>query len=170
MAWELWFGISSAAVAAMVSFVLLVLGFPGTWLFLLYAFFFAWWTAFAWVGIGTLIALVVLASVGEVLEFWLGASAAARVRPSWKVALGALLGGLIGGLVGAPLLLGLGALLGALAGTFVGAALAAGWEGGSVDEMWRTGLAAMRGRWRGFLAKLATLCTMVAAFVTALFW
>lgn len=170
MSGELWLGVSLAAIGAMVAFALLVLGFPGTWLFLLLALAFAWWTGFAWVGTTSLAVLAALAVAGEVLEFWLGASAAARVRPSWKVAAGAIFGGLVGGLLGAPLLFGLGALLGALAGTFAGAALAVAWEGGSVEEMWRTGLAAMRGRWWGFLAKLVTLCTMVAAFVAALFW
>jgi len=164
---EVWVGAALAVGTGTCAAVLLVFGLPGTWLLWLVATVFAWWTDFRWVGVETVGALLVLATLGEVLEFWLGASAARRVRPSWKVTAGALLGGFVGTLAGAPVLFGLGALVGSLLGTFLGAAAAAGLEGAHLREVLLIGREAMRGRWRGFLAKLAVVFAMSALFLFA---
>jgi hypothetical protein len=170
MDWEIGFGLVLAGIGAAVGFAFLILGLPGTWLFWVAALLFAWWSGFVWIGGWAVLALFLLAVAGEVLEFALGVSAAARARPSWRVVLCTLIGGTAGALLGAPLWFGLGALPGALLGSFLGGALGAAWEGAGVQDIWNTGLAAMRGRWRGFVAKLLTLCTMVGVFVVALFW
>jgi len=89
------------------------------------------------------------------------------VRPWWQVAGGALLVWFVGALAGAPVLFGLGALVGSLLGTFLGAAAAAGLEGAHLREVLLIGREAMRGRWRGFLAKLAVVFAMSALFLFA---
>lgn len=168
MTWEIVAGMLIAIAGTAAGLALLILALPGTWLFWLAAALFAWWTGFLVVGGWTVLGLFALATAGELLEFYLGVSSAARSRPSWRVLVCTLLGGVVGAMLGAPLLFGLGALPGALLGTFAGAALGVAWEGGAVREMWATGVAAMRGRWRGFLAKLIALCTMGVVFLIAL--
>jgi hypothetical protein len=51
---------------------------------------------------------------------------------------------------------------------FAGAALAVSSEGGSLASSVRTGLAAMRGRFLGFVAKAAIAVVMVVVVVAAL--
>ncbi|MCX8072895.1 MAG: DUF456 domain-containing protein [Candidatus Binatia bacterium] len=167
---ESWIGVLLALLGGAVGVLLVVLGLPGPWLVFCIAVAFALWTGMVAVGWATVLALFVLALLGEWLEFWLGAAAAAKARRSWRVTAGAVVGGLIGALIGAPFFFGLGALLGSLIGSFLGAAAAASLEGADWREVLRVGEAAMRGRWRGFLAKLAVTLLMVAVFVAAVIW
>ncbi|MDY7109974.1 MAG: DUF456 domain-containing protein [Planctomycetota bacterium] len=64
---------------------------------------------------------VLLAAIGELLEFLAGALGAKTAGSSRRGAIGALVGGLLGAILGAPFGLILGALLGAVVGTFIGA-------------------------------------------------
>ncbi len=159
-----------ALLCGMVGAVLVVVGLPGTWFACIVALAFAWWTGFEFLGWPALLAMFALAVVGEWLEFWLGAAAAGKVRPSWKVTFGTLLGGLVGAIFGAPWLFGLGALFGSLIGSFLGAAAAASWEGASVGEVVRVGRAALAGRWWAFLAKMGIMFLITAVFVGGMLW
>ena len=85
------------------------------------------------------------------------------------MALGAIVGGIFGGIVGAPVLFGLGALPGALVGAFGGAALAVASEGGARGEAFKAGLAAMRGRFFGFILKTSIAVVMVILIGIAVF-
>jgi len=154
------------AAVCLVGSASLLFGLPGTFVILAAGLVYAWATGFAALGWSTLGWLTALAVGGEVIE--LLSAGAAGSRPSRRVTIGALAGGIVGGLVGTPLLFGIGSLLGALAGAFTGAAFAVMSEGGSVDNALATGLAALRGRLFGFVAKAGiavamTLITIVAA-------
>lgn len=162
-------GVLLALAGGGVALLLLLFGLPGPWLLLALACVYAWASAFAQVGWGLLAWLTGLALAGEGLELWLSARATAALRPSWRVSIGAIAGSLIGALFGAPFLLGLGALLGALLGAFVGAGAAAASEGGSRDEIWATGVAALRGRFAGFVMKVALVVAMSASWLVAMF-
>ena len=157
------------AAVCLVGSASLLFGLPGTFVILAAGLVYAWATGFAALGWSTLGWLTALAVGGEVIELLsAGAAGAADSRPSRRVTIGALAGGIVGGLVGTPLLFGIGSLLGALAGAFTGAAFAVMSEGGSVDNALATGLAALRGRLFGFVAKAGiavamTLITIVAA-------
>lgn len=164
---EYWIGALLAGSSAVVAVALLIVGLPGTWLVWLTAAAFAWWTNFTLVSFALVLCLLVLAVAAELLEFWLGTAAAAKVRASWKVTAGALAGGVIGAIVGAPFLFGVGALLGSLAGTFLGAAAGARADGGSLSEVLAVARAALRGRWRGFVAKVLVTLVMSATFLLA---
>ena len=145
----------------------LVLGLPGTFIILGAAFVYAWLGGFAGVTWATLGWLLLLAVIGEGLEFFAAAAGAARERPSLRVTVGAIVGGLIGGLIGTPILFGVGSLLGALAGAFVGAALAVASEGGDARSALSTGFAALRGRFLGFVLKTAVAMVMIVLLFAA---
>lgn len=153
--------------ACLAGLVSIVFGFPGTWVILGAAVLYAWWTEFRDVGVPTLGWLAALALAGEVAEFWLGAAVATAQRPSRRVALAVLFGSFAGDLAGMPFLFGLGALAGALVGAAVAAALAVASEGGSGSEMREAALAALKGRFLGFLAKWALGVAMVAVLPAA---
>jgi hypothetical protein len=69
--------------------------------------------------------------------------------------------------MGAPIWFGIGARHGALAGAFAGAALAVVSLGGQTSDAVRSGLTAMRGRFAGFLVKLAISVVMVVVLFAA---
>jgi uncharacterized protein len=162
-------GLLLLALFCLAALVSLVFGVPGTFAIVGAAAVYAWATGFASVQWSTLGWLTLLALLAEGIEFFSGSMAAAGARPSRRVTLSALLGGIVGGLLGTPLLFGLGSLLGALLGAFAGAAVAVASEGGSASIALRTGLAAMRGRFLGFVLKTGFAVAMVIVlFATAL--
>lgn len=155
----------AACVAALFS---LIIGVPGTFIIVGLALVYAWATGFAAVQWSTILWLLLLAVLGEVVEFLAAGVATAGTRPSRRVTIAALAGALVGGIIGIPFLLGLGALIGALAGAFAGAALAVRSEGGTLGESMTTGLAAMKGRLLGFVLKAAIGVTMLAVLAIAM--
>jgi hypothetical protein len=145
----------------------LVLGLPGTVAIVGIALFYAWATGFAlvhWSTIGWLAALAILA---EAVEFLAAGSAAAATRPSRRVTAGAIAGALVGGILGTSVLFGIGSLLGALAGAFAGAAAVVALEGGTLRESITTGFAALKGRFVGFVVKVAIAVVMVIVIAAA---
>ena len=145
----------------------LVFGLPGTVAIVGIALLYAWATGFAlvqWSTIGWLAALAILA---EAIELLAAGSAAAGARPSRWVTAGAIAGALIGGIIGTPILFGIGSLLGALAGAFAGAAVVVALEGGTLQDSMATGLAALKGRFVGFVAKVAIAVVMVIVIAAA---
>jgi len=145
----------------------LLFGLPGTFLIVGAALVYAWATGFASVQWATIGWLALLAVVGEGLEFIAGVAGAAGERPSRRVTIWILLGGFVGALVGTPFLFGIGSLLGALVGAFAGASLAVASEGGGTGSALTTGLAAMRGRFLGFVLKAAIAVVMLVVLGSA---
>lgn len=119
----------------------------------------AWIGRFEQVGVGTVVALGVLATVGMIVDYAAGALAAQRAGASRQGLVGAALGTVAGaftGLIGLVLL----PLAGAAIGEFIARrdALRAG----------RVGLATWLGLVAGAVAKLAIVFTMLGVFVGAL--
>jgi uncharacterized protein YqgC (DUF456 family) len=160
-------GLMLLALVCMTGLASLVIGMPGTFVILGASIVYAWLTEFQQVTWSTIGWLGGLSLLGETLEFLSAAGATGGERPSGRTAASAVVGGFIGGLMGAPILFGLGALFGALAGAFSGATFASYLQIGDLTRATRVGLAAMRGRFLGFIVKLAIAVTMIVLLFAA---
>ena len=160
-------GIALLFTVCLVALVSLLFGVPGTFIIVGAALVYAWATGFVAVHGSTLGWLVLLALVGEGIEFAAASVATAGTQPSRRAAVAALVGGIAGGIIGTPFLFGVGSLLGALAGAFGGAALAVLSEGHGPVTAWTTGLAALRGRLLGFVCKSAIAVVMLVLLAAA---
>lgn len=160
-------------VANTVWLSLTVLGLPGNWLMVASAALVAWlfWDQ-QMIGRWTLVSLLVLAVVGEVLEFVAGAFGTKTAGGSRGGAFGALLGGLVGAIAGTfviPIPV-LGSLIGACGGAFCGALafeLAGGQE---LEPAVRSGVGAGVGRFFGTVAKLVVGVGIWVVAAVAAFW
>jgi len=166
------------AVVLFAAWVLTLLGMPGNWLMVaavvVYVLLMPAASPVA-VGWGVVVGLIVLAGLGELMEFLAGAAGASRAGASRRGVLLALVGSLVGAVVG--LFVGLpipivGSLVGAVLfaglGAFAGAVLGEQWKGRDLDESLRVGNAAFWGRLLGTVAKTAVGAAMVAVTLVAL--
>jgi uncharacterized protein YqgC (DUF456 family) len=170
------------AVLLMVVLVLAWLstfvGLPGNWLMALaVAAYAAVGPNAATVSIGwpVVLALVVLAGLGEGMEFLAGALGVTQSGGSRRGAVFALIGSMVGALVGVVVglpvpLVGpiLAALLFASAGALLGAMLGERQRGRSWSASWRIGVAAFRGRLLGTLAKAMLGLLMIGVVIAAI--
>jgi uncharacterized protein YqgC (DUF456 family) len=160
-----------------VGLFLVVLGLPGNWLMVLCTLLVAWWRRDAQPGapmfsVAVLVAIAVLALLGEILEFAAGMVGSQAAGGTRRGAAGALVGALVGGIVGTlaiPIL-----VLGSLLGTCIGAAIGA-W--GLELSGSRSGRAALRagagagvGRLFGTLAKFVVGVAIWLTVAIAAFW
>lgn len=161
------------------SAVFTLMALPGNWLILVIAFLFSIHfpvSSSLHIGWGVLITMGILATLGEVLEFFLGAASLAK-GGSKRGAFWALVGSIVGSFVGAALLsilpvLGtaVGLLLGAAFGAMGGAVLGEKSLGKNTEESMRLGKVAFWGRLLGSVSKiviaglLVTLATVAAIF------
>ena len=113
--------------------------------------------------------LIVLAIVGEIVEFGAGAAGAAKQGASRRgivlSILGAMVGSFTGLAIGAPIpILGsfVMAVLGGAVGAFVGAYTGEAWKGRSEAERMAVGRGAFSGRLWGTVGKLAVGAIMLA--------
>src|SRR5258706_183552 len=105
---------------------LTILGLPGLWLMVATLVGYAWLTTMGhYVGWTSLIAVLALALIAEVLEFYVGSAGAKKAGASRRGMLGALVGALIGGFVFTIPVPILGTIFGVCVGAFLGAALVA---------------------------------------------
>ena len=152
-----------------------LVGLPGNWLMLIGMAGLAWYT---WgtpdqmFGPVTLIAGLVFALVGEVLEFMAGAAGATRAGATRRGAIGALIGGLVGGIVGTAMIPipVVGSILGACAGAFAGALVLEFSGGRNWSESFRAGLGAGQGRFWGTISKLGVGALLWTLITVAAFW
>jgi uncharacterized protein YqgC (DUF456 family) len=148
-----------------------LLGLPGNWLMVAGTLLVAWLQP-GMFSVWTLVAGVILAAVGEVLELLSGALGARKGGAGRRGSAGALLGGVIGAIVGTvaiPIPV-LGSLLGACAGACVGAWYLELSGGRDFRASVQAGIGAGVGRALGTVIKLAVgillwLFLAVAAFV-----
>ena len=138
-------------VCLAIGWILTLVGLPGNWVIVAAAALYAWIIPHTWrldVGWRWVIAVALLAAIGELLESLAGAFGTQRAGGSRRAALGALIGSMIGGISGAFVALPVplvGPLVGAILFGGVGAALGAvvaELSGGSeVATSWRVGRA-----------------------------
>jgi hypothetical protein len=157
-----------------------MLGMPGNWLMVaataLYACLVPAQSRVA-LGWKTVLALLVLAALGEIVELLAGALGAARAGGSRRGAVmalaGSILGGLLGIIVGLPIpLVGsiLAAVLFAALGALAGAVLGETWSGKGPSASWQIAKVAFWGRLKGTLGKLLIGAIMILVAAVALLW
>lgn len=147
---------------------------PGNWIVVALAAAFAWLMpehgeqTVRWWVVGV---LLLLALLGEIVEFAAGAAGAARRGGSRRAAVLALLGAIVGSIAGALVLAPLpflgpliGAVGGGAVGAFCGAWLGETWKGKSSAETFDVSRAALTGRLLGTVGKLALGAVMVVVF------
>jgi uncharacterized protein YqgC (DUF456 family) len=164
--------------ASLVFWLLTLVGLPGTWLIAagvaIYSYVIpsTWRVEIEWPWI---IALLVLALFGEVLEFLGGVLGTQRAGGSRRAAvlalIGSLLGGLSGAMIGLPIPM-LGSLVGAVLFGAIGAAAGAFLGeislGTATNKTWQVSWGAFWGRLLGTGAKSLVGALMVATVVVAL--
>jgi uncharacterized protein YqgC (DUF456 family) len=166
------------ALLACFAWVLQALGLPGNWLIVASVAAYAlWWPVEGRLAIGwnTVIALTVLAIVGEFAELAAGAAGVAKAGGSRRGAVLAILGSIVGSTlgvcVGIPIPI-VGSLVAAVAfgaiGALVGAIVGEQWKGRDIDASFEIGKAAFVGRVLGTVAKLAVCSIMVIVTLAAL--
>lgn len=164
-----WFG--GLCLAALVGIILSILQLPGAWLTIAATAIFDWHFDWQRVGWKWLVALVVLATIGEIIEFAASAVMVKRTGASRKAQVGALVGGLVGmvfftGLVPIPVI---GTIAGGMIGCFGGALIG---ELSIHNEMGRSinaGFGATVGRLMGLVVK-ASISLVVAGAALVAAW
>ncbi len=124
-----------------------------------------------WVSV---LALAVLAALGELVEFLAGAMGVGKVGGSRRSAVLAIIGSIAGGFLGMVIAIPIpviGPVVGALllggAGALGGALLGERWKGRDWKETWQVGKAAFWGRLLGTCGKVVFSSVMVALIVTS---
>jgi len=157
--------VSLLTLLTMGGFVANVLGLPGNWMIVAMAAA-CWWLIApdqaSYVGTGPLVAIIVIALIGELLEFIAGALGASRVGGSKRGTVlaifgsigGAILGLFFGNLIPIPII---GPVIASLvlgaSGAFAGAVTGERWVGKNWDQSFEVGNAAFWGRLLGTVGK-----------------
>ncbi len=158
--------------------VLTLIGLPGNWMMVIAVAIYSFLMPVdspAVLGWKVLLALVILAVVGEIVELLAAAAGTARAGGSRRSALlalaGSVAGGILGLFIGVPIPI-IGSLFAALLfaglGAMVGGILGEMWGGQSLELSWQVGKAAFQGRLLGTLGKLLVGAVMIIVVVAAL--
>ncbi len=171
-------GIFLLLLAAAIGWLLTVMGLPGNWLMVSAAGFYAWLgpaTGTARLEWGMVVALALIAAVGELAELAAGVWGTRRAGGSRRAAVLALFGSLAGAVVGAMMglpipLIGppVAALFGGAIGALVGAALGEHSRGEAAGQSLRVGHAAFWGRLLGTGIKTLAATAIAVALVVSL--
>lgn len=156
-------------IGALAGVVLTLLTLPGTWVALVTALgiklwqpdLFDWWV---------LAVALVLALIGEAIEFGAGALGAAKAGASRRGALGAIVGSIVGAILGSPFFFPIGTILGGVAGAAAGTLVM---ERGTTQKSWgeasRAGAGAAAGRLVATLAKTG-VAAVIALLLAVAVW
>ncbi len=147
--------------ATIAGLVLIPFGLPGLWVIVLGILGYGWLTDFRTLGAGFLVAILVLALLGEVAEAWIGFRFARRYGGSSRAGWGALVGGLVGAIVGVPVPV-VGSVVGGFVGAFAGAALFEFSRARHTEGAARAGWGAVLGRAAAAGLKMALGVAMAA--------
>jgi uncharacterized protein YqgC (DUF456 family) len=132
-----------------------LLGLPGLWLMVAACAGYAWVTKWnIYVGWPSMIALLALAVLAEVVEFFAGAAGSKAAGGRTRGMIGAVVGAVIGGLALSPVFPVVGTIFGACLGAFIGAALLEFYDRDARHAL-RVGMGAAKGRFYGIVGKLA---------------
>ena len=153
--------------------VLVLFGLPGNWLIVISTCLFAWWRWEDGVfSIYTLIAIVVLAGLGELFEFLGGMHGAKRAGASWQGSVAAVAGAIAGAIFGTFMIpvLFLGTVLGACIGAGLGVWAIEVSRGRKMEESVRCELGAGLGELLGITAKVTAGIIIWLTVAVAAFW
>ena len=153
--------------------LLVLFALPGNWLIVILTCLFAWWRWEDGVfSIYTLIAIGVLATLGELFEFFGGMGGAKKAGAHWWGSLGALAGAISGAVVGTfliPIIL-FGTLIGACVGAGLGAWVFELAGGRQMKDSARSGLGAGLGELLGITIKITLGFAIWVIVAVAAFW
>ena len=153
--------------------MLVLFGLPGNWLIVISTCLFAWWRWEDGVfSIYTLIAVAVLAGLGELFELLGGLHGAKRAGASRQGSIAALVGAIAGAVIGIftiPVLF-LGTVLGACIGAGFGSWAMEVSRGRKMEESVRCGVGAGLGELLGTTAKLTVGIIIWIIVAAAAFW
>lgn len=168
-------------VALAACWIANLFGLPGNWLIVLLTaiWFFCTDPANHWhIGIWLIVLFVVLAGIGELIEFLASVLVTRKVGGSKRAAtfsvIGSIVGGLIGGIVGLPIpipLVGMivGSVIFACVGALLGATIGERWQGSEIEKSLKVGGAAAAGRFVGTMGKIAMGSSILAIAIINLF-
>src|SRR2546430_14388712 len=108
-------------ICTVLGLLLVPLGLPGLWVMVAGIVGYGWLTDFRSVGVATIGAVLGLAFLGEIVEWWLGFRLTRTFGGSRRSAGGALVGGIVGAVLGVPLPI-VGGVIGAVPRPFPRAA------------------------------------------------
>lgn len=163
-------------LGALLCWVLNVLAIPASnWVMIALGALYAWQGPDAGrldLGWKVVVVLIVLAALGELVEFLAGALGAKRAGGSRRSAVLSVVGSISGGLMGAVVALPvplvgplIGAILFAAAGAFGGALLGERWKGRQWEETLEVGKGAFWGRLLGTFGKVVFSSMMVTTLL-----
>ncbi len=110
-------------VALIAGLLLIPFGLPGLWVMVGAVLLYSYVGPAGAIGAWTVVAVALLAGLGELLEFLLAGKYARRYGGSRRAGWGAITGSIVGAIMGVPVPL-VGSLIGAFVGAFAGAWLA----------------------------------------------
>src|SRR5688572_29928763 len=142
------------ALVLFLALFLIPLGLPGTWVILAAAPAYNFLTGTDTISGVSMVVLLVLAVIGEVIEFTLAARYTRLYGGSRRAGWGAILGGIVGAIVGVPVPV-IGSVIGAFVGSFLGALLAEWSRGTKTGTATRVATGALLGRVMATAAKVA---------------
>src|SRR5213592_2692101 len=137
-------------ICTILGLLLVPLGLPGLWVMVGGIVGYGWLTDFRSVGVATIGAVLGLAFLGEIVEWWLGFRLTRTFGGSRRSAWGALVGGIVGALLGVPV-----PIVGSVIGAFPGAALFEYSLSRTTGTAVRAGWGAVVGRAAAAAAKIA---------------
>jgi uncharacterized protein YqgC (DUF456 family) len=151
--------------------VLVPFALPGNWLIVITTSLFAWWR---WQdGVFspyTLIAIAILALIGELVEFFAAAGGAKKAGATLLASVAAIIGAIAGALIGTLVLPLLGTIIGACIGAGLAASIVELAAGKTPDASIRSGLGASLGHLLGSTAKLAIGVAIWLTVTIAALW
>ena len=153
--------------------LLVLFGLPGNWLVVTSTCLFAWWRWEDGVfSVYTLIAIVVLAVLGELFELIGGMHGAKRAGASRRGSIAALAGAVAGAIFGTFMIpvMFLGTVLGACIGAGLGAWAIEASRGRKMEESVRCGVGAGLGELVGITAKVTIGVIIWLTVTIAAFW
>ncbi len=168
--WDVWtiLAVTLLSLCCLLGAVMTAVRLPGTWLIVVAAAAYGWWSDWQGVPIWLLLVLAGVALLGEVFEFLASALTARRAGGSRRAAIGGLIGGFVGmfalAIVPIPIL---SSVIGALLGCFIGAMVGELTVHNRMAQGTKVGFFSMLGFVIGMAAKMAIAFAMTALLLTS---
>jgi uncharacterized protein YqgC (DUF456 family) len=156
-------------VFALAGIICIFIGLPGNFLILLCSGLLAWYFNFEVITTKIIILLVILALLGELLEFIIGIVGSKKKKASNKAVIGSIIFSIIGAILFAPILFGIGAIFGAFLGAFFGAFIVEYAREKDVAKAVESGKGAFLGKLGGVLVKTVIGFIMITTTLVNIF-
>lgn len=155
--------------ALALSIIIIPFGLPGTFVIVGTVFLYGLITSFAVIKGSFVIVLLIIAGLGELIEFFFGAASAKKFGGSKYSMWGAIIGSFIGAIWGSGVAPIVGTLIGAFLGAFLGAAGAEFLVAKNLSKAIHVGVGAFLGTLGGKITKIIIGISMVALTIGQFF-